>query len=76
METEGEERVRARHSLEQLEDAAIILNRDARAGDFASIADDVPRKLSAILHSMTTIPSRDDAERLLEAGMHYISSAC
>ena len=69
METEGEERVRAKESLKQLEDAAFILDKDARSDECKQLSNDVPQKLSAILHNMTSISSRDDAERLLAAGM-------
>jgi Meiosis protein SPO22/ZIP4 like len=69
METAGEERVRAQRSLRQLEDAAILLDQCANKDPPTPVSPDFPKNVSSILHELTTLSSRDDAERLLATGV-------
>jgi tetratricopeptide (TPR) repeat protein len=69
METAGEERVRASRSLRQLEDAAVLLEEAASADPPTPVSPDFPKNVSAILHELTTLSSREDAERLLATGV-------
>lgn len=69
METAGEERVRAARNLCQLEEAALLLEEAATARDASKISPGFPARLSAVLNGLTAVSSRDDAERLLSAGV-------
>lgn len=70
METAGEERVRAGESLAELEAAAERLAAAAQATPPEPPAAEFPRDVAEILNTgLTTISSREDAERLLAAGV-------
>lgn len=74
METAGEERVRAGRSLRKLEDIAVLLDEGARANPPTNISPDFPKSISEILNELTTLSSREDAERLLAAGVSMWNS--
>jgi tetratricopeptide (TPR) repeat protein len=74
METAGEERVRAGISLRKLEDSAQLLASETQADPPRPPAPAFPRDIADILNSLTTISSREDAERLLAAGVSMWNS--
>lgn len=77
METAGEERVRAAQSLRQLEEVAILLEDASKTQNPSKISPGFPERVSSILNELTAVSSRDDAERLLAAGMNpSFSSFC
>lgn len=69
METVGDERLRARNTLKKLEEAALLLEELSKSNESKSLSSGFPNRLSGILSSIGSVPSRDDAERLLSAGM-------
>lgn len=73
METVGEERLRAAQSLKQLEEAALLLAEASKSLKTEKISPGFPKRVSAILNSLTAISSREDAERLLATGMKWAS---
>jgi tetratricopeptide (TPR) repeat protein len=74
METAGEERVRTVQNLCRLEDAGILLKQASTCDPVTKISTDFPKEVSAILNELTTLSSRDDAERLLETGVSMWNS--
>lgn len=74
METAGEERVRAGLSLSRLEAAAGELATASQADPAVPPAPGFAREIADILNSLTTISSREDAERLLAAGVSMWNS--
>lgn len=70
METAGEQRVRAGESLAELEAASERLASAAQTNPPQLPSADLPRDVAEILNTgLTTISSREDAERLLAAGV-------
>lgn len=69
METAGEERVRAAQNLRQLEEVAVLLEDASKTQSPSKISPAFPERVSSILNGLTAVSSRDDAERLLAAGM-------
>lgn len=74
METAGEERVRAGRSLRKLEDMSVLFEQGARATPPTEVSPDFPKHVSEILNDLTTLSSREDAERLLAAGVSMWNS--
>ncbi|PXF46356.1 hypothetical protein BWQ96_03855 [Gracilariopsis chorda] len=74
METVGDERLRASNSLKQLEEAALMLEDLSKSNESKLLSAGFPSRLSVILNSINSIPSRDDAERLLSAGVSMWNS--
>ncbi|CAN8065969.1 unnamed protein product [Agarophyton chilense] len=74
METVGDERIRATKSLKQIEEAALMLENLSKSGEKKSLSSGLPNRLSSILNSINSISSRDDAERLLAAGVSIWNS--
>lgn len=74
METAGEERIRAVNSLQELEEAALLLRKAAESPNSESISVGFPARISGILNELTALSSREDGERLLAIGKsnsHY-----
>jgi tetratricopeptide (TPR) repeat protein len=74
METAGEERVRAVQTLCRLEDAGVLLKEASTSVPVTELSPDFPKEVSAILNELTTLSSRDDAERLLATGVSMWNS--
>lgn len=68
METVGDERVRAAKSLRELEEAAQLLEDASKLQAPEKVSPGFPSRISGVLNELTTISSRDDAERLLALG--------
>ena len=68
METAGEERIRAVNSLQELEEAALLLREAAESPNSESISVGFPARISGILNELTALSSREDGERLLAIG--------
>lgn len=68
METVGEERVRVATSLRHLEEAALLLEQAARPEAPEKISPGFPTRVADLVHQLTSISSREDAERLLATG--------
>lgn len=76
METAGEERDRASQSLRHLEEAAVLLGDASKEQAPDKVSPGFPERVAAILNSLTTISSREDAERLLAIGKLHATFRC
>lgn len=74
METETEERVRGKEALRQLEEASVLLEHAAKSQDEAKISSGFPQRISQFLNNLTSLTSRDDAEKLLATGVSLWNS--
>ncbi|KAI0564707.1 Meiosis specific protein Spo22/ZIP4/TEX11 [Gracilaria domingensis] len=68
METVGDERIRAAKSLRKIEEVALMLEELSKSSGEKSLSSGFPNRMSSILNSISSISSRDEAERLLAAG--------
>lgn len=55
-------------ALKELEDAVSAIREITIQKDFEGLSQELPEELSSVLHRLTEVLSRDDAERLLEVG--------